>query len=195
LRQTASASSVVLWLALALPAVLLVARYAADILTYGEALQRSGMWSVWLLVLTLLATPIRHAFPAFRPGTWLVKARRDIGVACFAYALLHTLIYLERKADLALILREAAQPGLWTGWIAFAVFLPLAFTSNAASTRQMGTRWKSLHRLVYAATALIGAHWVLTAFDPFEAWLYCGLFALLLAARFIPRRKLSSHRA
>ncbi len=175
--------------------MLLLARYAADSLSYGEVLQRSGMWSVWLLVLTLLATPLRRNFPAFRPGAWLARARRDIGVACFAYALLHTLVYLERKADPGLILREAMQPGLWTGWVAFAVFLPLALTSNAASTRRLRTRWKSLHRLVYPATALVGAHWVLTAFDPLEAWLYCGLFALLLATRLVSGRKLSPRRA
>ena len=74
--------------------------------------------------------------------------------AAFAYAALHAAVYVLRLGDLPRILTEALEAGLITGWLAFAIFVPLALTSNNASMRWLGRSWKRLHRAVYAAAVL-----------------------------------------
>ena len=59
------------------------------------------------------------------------------------------------------ILAEFWAPGIWTGWAAFLVFLPLAITSNDASMRRLKRGWKRLQRLAYIAALLTLAHWLL----------------------------------
>ena len=88
---------------------------------------------------------------------------------------MHTLFYLARKQDLALILEEGEAWDILTSWIALAIFLFLALTSNNASLRALKRFWKILHRFVYPATALTFLHWVLTAFDATIAFLYAGI--------------------
>ena len=68
-----------------------------------------------------------------------------LGVAAFVYALLHTLFYLVDMETLRNVLAELSALGIWTGWVAFFVFIPLAATSNSFSTRRLGPRWQTLH--------------------------------------------------
>jgi sulfoxide reductase heme-binding subunit YedZ len=116
---------------------------------------------------------------------WLARRRRYIGVAAFGYSLLHAVAYLERQGALQRIIAEAAEWGLLTGWVAFFVMLALAATSNDTSVRRLRTRWKWLHRTVYAAAVLTFAHWILTAFDPTAAYVHLGILAALEAARLV----------
>lgn len=48
---------------------------------------------------------------------------------------------------------------IWTGWLAFLIFLPLAATSMDYAVRKLGPRWKALHRLTYGAAVLTLLHW------------------------------------
>jgi sulfoxide reductase heme-binding subunit YedZ len=146
-------------------------------------IHETGDWSVWLLIATLAATPLRLAFPRAAWALWLKRRRRDLGVATFGYALFHLLVYLVHKADPGLILREGLKPELLVGWMAFVVFAALAATSNNLSVRRLGRRWGTLHKLVYPAAALTLAHWLLTAFEPAAAILHAGLLAAVVAAR------------
>ena len=73
-----------------------------------------------------------------------------------------------------------------TGWLAFAIFLPLALTSNDASVRMLGRSWKRLHRAVYAAAVLSFAHWILEAFDPAVAYAHLAVLAAIQSARLAP---------
>ena len=179
------ASAPALWIALALPGALLLQRYASGAVSYGEFIHWSGDISVWLLIATLAVTPLRRLV---RGGfsVWLGKRRRDLGVATFGYASGHLVVYLLRKADAALIWKEGVDPGLLTGWIAFAVFLALALTSNNLSVRWLRAGWKRLHWLVYPGAILTAAHWLLTAFDPTGAAVHAAIIAALLALRFVP---------
>jgi sulfoxide reductase heme-binding subunit YedZ len=175
----------ILRIVLALPAALILYRYAIDAIAYGEFIHASGDWSVRLLILTLAVTPIRWIFPGSPFSRRLLAARRDLGVATFGYALLHTLVYLHRKADLALIVAEGIEPGIATGWLALILFAALAVTSNDASVRALGRRWKLLHRLIYPAAILTFAHWLLLAFDIQAAFVHAAVLAVIVLARFV----------
>jgi len=112
-----------------------------------------------------------------------LRQRRALGVAAFAYAFLHTVVYLARKVDVGLIIEEGMAPDLATGWVALAVFAVLAMTSNDASIRFLRRKWKPVHRLVYAGALLTFAHWVLAAFDPAQAYVYFAILAAFEATR------------
>ena len=104
-------------------------------------------------------------------------------MASFAYAAGHTAIYLDRKATPDIILTELTTPFILAGWIAFALFVPLAITSNDISSRALKRAWKRLHRLVYPATILVFLHWVLSAFDPLTAYLHIAILAAIELVR------------
>lgn len=181
-------SQLLLWGLLALPAAAILVRYVTGAITYGEVIHLTGEWSVRWLVAVLAVTPLRWVSRGAGWAQWLVRRRRDLGVAAFAYALLHLVVYLERKSAMpVLIVREAADPGMAVGWLAFVLFALLAVTSNDASVRLLKRGWKALHRWVYPATALVIAHWVMTAFDPLWGWIYGAVVAALGAARLLRR--------
>jgi sulfoxide reductase heme-binding subunit YedZ len=156
-------SRYLLWLLLTLPGTIVLFRYVAGQTFYGEVVHFTGVFATRLLIVTMAVTPLRLMFRGARWTAWLMQRRRYLGVATFGYAALHTAVYLARKGPDALI--EAMDPGLLTGWVAFAVFAPLAITSNDALVRKLGRAWKRLHRFVYLAAALTFAHWLLVAFD------------------------------
>lgn len=159
----------VMWTLLAIPAAVILWWRAHDAISYGETIILSGQWSVGLLCAALLATPINHLLPKRAIARLLMRHRRAIGVASFGYALVHTAIYLNKKWQAGLVIKEAQDPSLLTGWLAVVIFLVLAVTSNNVSVRKLGKRWKTLHRLIYVAAALIFGHWALTNIDPATA--------------------------
>lgn len=174
-----------LWMILALPALWIGWRWVVtpEFYGFGHAIKDSGDWAAWLLLVTLAVTPLRLAIGT-RPLTrWLLLRRRDLGVASFAYAMGHTAIYLIDKAVPSKMLEEAANAELLTGWLALALFVPLAVTSNNVSVRAMKRAWKRLHRLVYPAAVLVFVHWALTAFDPTTAYVHIAILAAIEATR------------
>lgn len=153
------------WGILILPFLWLTYAWQTEMLFYGEVLHISGEFSARLLILALAITPCRLMFPDAAWPRWLLRRRRYIGVAVFAYALLHTLVYLDKKRTLDLIFQEGADFPIWTGWLAFGIFLILAVTSNDRMVQVLKQSWKNLHRWVYLAAALTFIHWVFVAFD------------------------------
>lgn len=174
-----------LWLVLALPALWIGWRwvFTPDAYGFGHAIKDSGDWAAWLLMATLAVTPLRLLAGAGPLTNLLMRRRRDLGVASFAYAAVHTAIYLADKAELATVLSEMGGADLLTGWLALALFVPLAVTSNDVSVRRLKRGWKKLHRLVYPAAVLVFAHWALTAFDPTTAWLHIAALAAIEIVR------------
>ena len=98
------------------------------------------------------------------------------------------------KASLAVILEQAAGADLLTGWLALAIFLPLAITSNDRSMRAMKRGWKRLHRLVHPTAVLVFVHWALTAFDPVTAYIHIGILAAIEIAGWTLKRRPSGSR-
>ena len=170
-------SPYLLWLLLALPGAVIIVRYATGAMFYGEVVLATGDISAKLLVATMAVTPLALMFPGRSWVRWLLRRRRYLGVAAFGYAALHTVVYLFRKGTFGLILAEGAEPGLLTGWIALAIFVPLAITSNAAAVRRLGRLWKRLHRWVYVAAILTFVHWVIEAYDPVPGLIHLAVLA------------------
>ena len=170
---------------LAVPWAWLAFGYLTGRSFYGEMVHASGDWAIWCLMAALAVSPLRSLFPQQAWTAWLLKRRRYLGVAAFAYALLHAAVYVLRQRELPVILAEALEAGLLTGWLAFAIFVPLALTSNDGSVRRLGRAWKRLHRAVYVAAVLSFAHWVLVAFDATAAYAHLAVLAGLETARLV----------
>ena len=143
-------------------------------------------------MLTLAVTPARLMFPKARWPRWLAMRRRYLGVASFMYALLHTLVYLD-KQELASIIQDSFEFQMWTGWLALIVFLLLAITSNDLAVAWLKRRWQVLHRLVYLATALTFVHWVFIAFNFVPAIVHLAIVVVLESTRlYFQRRRAAS---
>ncbi len=148
-----------LWAVLGIPALpMLWAALQPDVI-FEELLHPSGEWSARLLILALMLTPLAQLFPRARLVRWLIGRRRAFGVAAFAYAGLHLIFYLLEMQSLRDMLAEIGALGIWTGWVAFALMLPLALTSNDAAVRRLKAGWKRLQRLAYPAAILTLVHW------------------------------------
>ncbi len=169
------------WALLAVPFSVICMRFASDAISYGQVIHQSGLWSAGLLVVALAITPLRKVI---RSAASIALHRRALGVASFAYAALHTGVYLERKWGADLILKEGLEPELATGWLAFAIFVLLAVTSNDKSVRSLGRTWKRLHRWVYGATILMFVHWWLASFDATVGYVLAGLLVAIELLRF-----------
>jgi sulfoxide reductase heme-binding subunit YedZ len=185
------ASRLLLWLVLALPGLWIGWRWAMMPHRYGfgHAVADSGNWAAWYLLGTLAIAPLGLAMGAGAFTIWLARRRRDFGVASFVYAAGHTAIYVADKPALARVIEEAGEAGLLTGWLALALFLPLAATSNDVAVRRMRGSWKRLHRLVHPAALLVFAHWALTAFDPITAYWHIAILAAIEAAGIALQRR------
>lgn len=150
-----------LWLVLALPGLGMAYELATTTnpRIYHILVHPTGEFSARFMILSMMATPLMLLFKGWRGPRWLKKNRRYFGVAAFAYAAAHTVFYLIDKATLDRVIGELPRLYIWTGWIAFAIFIPLAATSMDYFVRIMGPRWKSLQRWTYGAAVLTLVHW------------------------------------
>ncbi len=158
------------WALLALPAVYFV----ADDLTHGGPdpyFRWTGLLSCWLLIVSMMITPLMLMLGKQGWLLWLKDRRRYIGVASFGYAALH-LVYWLKHATVLSFLKSFVRIEVLPGWIAFFIMAAMAWTSTDAAVRRMGPGWKRLQRWVYAAAALTFAHWVLTSEHLWEPLVY-----------------------
>ncbi|MEM8850793.1 MAG: ferric reductase-like transmembrane domain-containing protein [Pseudomonadota bacterium] len=159
-----------LWLILMWPGIDVIRGLFDGSWYYPQMMQQSGVWSIYLLILTVSVTPVTLVLGRLGFGLpvarWLIKRRRHFGLASFVYAALHVAHYLIEEASLAGVLTQAATLEYASGWLAFGLFLTLAVTSNDWALRKLGRRWKALHRWTYAAAGLSFLHWAL-----FEFWI------------------------
>lgn len=150
-----------LWCLLALPAIGFTVSLAtsADPQIVHELLHPTGEFSARFMIIAMLASPLALIFRGNRVPKWLKKNRRYFGVAAFGYALFHTVLYLIDKGSVAKVIAEMPLFYIWTGWIAFLIFIPLAVTSHNYFMRAMGKNWKTLQRTTYGAAVLTLLHW------------------------------------
>lgn len=145
----------------------------------------TGEWAIRFLFVSLAITPLR------RLSGWrfLAPLRRTFGLAGFAYALAHLLVWsvLDHALDPAALAEDLTErPYVMAGMTAFLILAALAATSTRSAMKRLGRRWITLHRLVYAAAgfALLHHFWLIKA-DYRPALIHAGMLALLLGARLV----------
>ena len=150
-----------IWVLFSIPGVMRLngALTSDDPRIVHQLLHPSGEFSARFLIVAMLATPLKVLLRGGRGPIWLKKNRRYLGVAAFGYALLHTVFYVLDVATVDRMLNDLPKFYIWTGWIAFAIFIPLAMTSDDHFVRKMGPVWKTLQRWTYAAAVLTLLHW------------------------------------
>ena len=153
-------STAVFWVVLALPAIPMIIGLSSGSATAEQLLHPTGEFAARFMIVAMMITPLRMLFPKTGWLVWMVKRRRWIGVAAFGYSLLHTLLYIVDMGALQPMLDEFWALGIWTGWAAFAIFIPLAVTSNDVSQSWLLNRWKTVQRFVYPAALFTVMHWI-----------------------------------
>lgn len=140
-----------------------------------------GEIGLQLLLAGLCVTPLRRHL-----GLNLLKFRRALGLVAFFYITLHLLVWLVLDVQIpAQIWADIVKrPYITVGMLAFALMVPLALTSNNASVRRLGARWRRLHWLTYPVAVLGALHFVLLAKGfQIEPLIYLTLALLLVALR------------
>ena len=149
------------WLALAVPAALMIADLARGTLAM-DLLHPTGELSLRLMVLALLPGPLIEVFGPNRFLRGWVAIRRNLGVAAFGYGALHLVFYAIDMGALLPIIAEFALPAIWTGWLGFALMLAAAAISTNRAMAALGRRrWKRIQQGIYAAFILALLHWAL----------------------------------
>lgn len=179
------------WLLLTIPAAVMLFGYQSGEIIAMDMLHPTGEWSARLMIIAMVISPLASLLGPKRWLIWFVKRRRFIGVAAFCYAVLHLIFYLIDMGNIKDILAEFWALGIWTGWAAMLLFLPLAMTSNDASVRALKAGWKRLQRLVYPAALLVLVHWIFIHNNLGPALVHFIPLAALVAARFflVPKSK------
>lgn len=144
---------------------------------------RLGLGALIFLLITLSMTPLQRLTGW---AGWIVS-RRQLGLWCFAYIVLHMTSYMFFVLGLdwgQLGVELSKRPYIIVGALGFLGLLALAVTSNRYSQRRLGARWKKLHKLVYVILVLGLLHflWIVRA-DLKEWVVYAGIGAFLLALR------------
>ncbi|VVN97488.1 protein-methionine-sulfoxide reductase heme-binding subunit MsrQ [Pseudomonas fluorescens] len=147
---------------------------------------RLGLGTLVLLLVALSMTPLQK----LTGWAGWIAVRRQLGLWCFAYVVLHSGGYLAfilgfDWSQLGVELRK--RPYIIVGALGFLCLLALAITSNRYSQRRLGSRWKKLHRMAYGVLGLGLLHmlWIVRA-DLKEWAVYASIGVLLLVLRLPP---------
>lgn len=170
------------WALLALPSIGMIGG-ALDGSNLEGLLHPTGEFAARFMIVAMMLSPLKMLFPKSGAIQWLMRRRRFLGVAAFGYAALHSLYYVIDLGSMSAILREFTELGIWTGWLAFLIFVPLALTSNNWSVRTMGPSWKTLQRFTYVAAVATLAHWIFLEYELGAALVHFAPLAALEAYR------------
>jgi sulfoxide reductase heme-binding subunit YedZ len=150
-----------------------------------EAIHEVGLWGLRFLMASLFVTPLRR-IARYAP---LVDVRRMIGVASFAYMILHLLLYIaDEEYNMFVVSSEIVlRVYLTIGFTAWLGIMVLGATSNDVMVRQLGgLRWRNLHRLIYPITVLATIHYFMQSkLEVFEPTWIAGIFVWLMLYRFL----------
>ena len=149
-----------------------------------KLLHQTGEIAIWTLGAVLSLSPLRVLFPRSRLVNALNRHRRVIGVSACVYGLIHFGFHLFYEGDAQAIARSFYKPFIWFGLAGLSILVILAATSNSFSIRKLGGKnWKRLHRLAYAAAAMLIYHQAIAGKGHWHIarWLLFSLLALQIA--------------
>ncbi|MFM1880425.1 MAG: hypothetical protein RLZZ344_659 [Pseudomonadota bacterium] len=128
----------------------------------------------------------------------VLATRRAMGLWTCGYVVIHFLAYLQFEHDrlLASVLKDIGErPFVSVGLLGLLLLLSLAATSNRFSMRRLGSRWKTLHRLVHLIVVLSLVHFFLHKMgknDYREVWVYASAFIAVALLKAWPGKPLAS---
>jgi methionine sulfoxide reductase heme-binding subunit len=172
--------------ALFLPALWVVYLFATHDLgarPVTEAIHDFGLWTIRLIFLALVISPARRilAWPQ------LIEVRRMVGVAAFAYVIVHFSLYIvDESFNLATVASEIVRRIYLTiGFVAILGLATLAATSTDGMVKRMGGRnWQRLHRIVYGIGVLAIIHFFMQSkADEWEPIWMAGFYVWLMGWR------------
>ncbi|UVM55210.1 protein-methionine-sulfoxide reductase heme-binding subunit MsrQ [Pseudomonas sp. B21-012] len=146
---------------------------------------RLGLGALIFLLITLSMTPLQRLTGW---SGWIVS-RRQLGLWCFAYIVLHLSAYMFFVLGLdwgQLGVELSKRPYIIVGMLGFVGLLILAVTSNRYSQRRLGARWKKLHKLVYVILGLGLLHFLWVVRADLKEWSIYAVIGLFLLALRIP---------
>ncbi len=169
-----------------LPFLVLVGGALADTLGANPVdtlTSETGQWALRLLLATLAMSPLRQ----WTGQAAFIRFRRMLGLYAFFYVCCHFSIWLvfDHSVDLAAMVEDIVErPYITLGFSALVLLVPLAVTSNQASIRRLGRRWRTLHQLVYGVVVLAILHFIwLVKADYLEPGIYAIIAIFLLLHR------------
>lgn len=177
------------WFILSVPGVPIIGNLLREGSKLEPLLHPTGEFAARYLIISLMITPLMMLTKGKGWVRWLLARRRYIGVASACYTALHTAIYLLDKGALQPIIEDIVKIGIWSGWLASFIFIPLAITSNDWSISRLGSKWKTLQRLTYPAAVLVLVHWITLEYEPGPALVHFAPLIALEIYRYIHTSK------
>jgi sulfoxide reductase heme-binding subunit YedZ len=150
----------------------------------NEAIHQQGLWTIRLILIALAITPLRAILQWQR----LILVRRMVGVAAFAYVILHFCLYIaDENFNLVTVASEIARRIYLTiGFTALLGLATLASTSTDRMVRRLGRKWQTLHRLVYLICLLGLIHYSMQSkLEQWEPVIADGIFVWLMGYRLL----------
>jgi sulfoxide reductase heme-binding subunit YedZ len=143
-----------------------------------------GETALRVLLVTLAVTPLRD-LTGWQP---LLLIRRRIGLAAFAYTLLHVLAYvwLDLGWSFPRLMEDVVlRIYITLGMAAFLLMTPLAATSTNTLIRRLGrATWEKIHWLIYPLAILaVGHHYFMEKGDQPGPLVHAAILAVLLLWR------------
>ena len=152
-----------------------------------EAIHQQGLWTIRLILIALAITPLKAILAWQR----LILVRRMVGVAAFAYILLHFALYIaDENFNLLTVASEIVKRiYLAIGFTALVGLAALAATSTDRTVRRLGRKWQMLHRLVYPICLLGLIHYSMQSkLEQWEPVVADGIFVWLMGYRLLAWR-------
>jgi sulfoxide reductase heme-binding subunit YedZ len=144
-----------------------------------------GLWAIRFLMISLAISP------AARLLNWprLLTVRRMVGLAALAYALAHLSLYVvQQNFHLGFVASEIVRRFYLTiGFVTLLGLGVLGWTSTDAWMRDLGRRWKVLHRSIYVLAAIALLHYFIQSkSNVSEPVFVSGLYVWLMLWRGLP---------
>lgn len=125
----------------------------------------------------------------------LAKLRAPLGISSSMWFVAHAVVSLKLFDLAAPLSPQFAAEDIILGAFALTVFVALLATSNTASQRRLGTKWKRLQRLVWFAVPLAAVHAFLSSQRFLKETESLGTFLLVMLAGFVAFEWISQRRA
>jgi len=132
-----------------------------------------GRASLVLYIATLIPGICRRLKIKHRTISLATLYRRQLGIAMYVFAILHTVLFLARSLRIT-------TPKFF-GIAAVLILLPLFTTSSNYAVRKLKSSWKKIHQLTYVAAGLIFLHVALIRVSVYSIAIL-AIFILLIAS-------------